>query len=133
MKTLLSTLISFFCITALVSCKKDETTTSAPLSLTGKWELRKVSGGLGGLTYMYAPGNGNTANFTASNFAFYDNGNVSSSGIYTIEKDTTNTAPGNYFFYQNGKKYGLWLEQGRFFYWDASINDYYYITYERIQ
>jgi hypothetical protein len=133
MRTLLSAVFIVFCSIGLMSCKKDETTTLGPLSLTGKWELRKVSGGLGGLAFSYAPGNGHTANFTASDFAFYDNSNVTSSGIYTIEKDTTNTPPGNYFLYMNGKKYGLWLEKDGFFYWDFSITDYYYLRFERIQ
>lgn len=131
MKTILSALLITFSTIQLISCKKEDAP-DAPLSLAGNWELRKTSGGNAGTT-LYPAGNGFTANFTADNFVFYDQGTVTSSGIYSIVKDSTNNPPGNYFLFMKGSKFGLWLEENRFFYWDTSYPDAPYQTYERVQ
>lgn len=132
MRTLLSAVLIVFCSSCLFSCKKDETTSSAPLSLVGKWELRKSIGGVGGLTYIYPPGSKYTVNFTATDFVFYDSGFVSHNGTYSIIKDTTKTDPAYFLFYMNNDKYNLYLEKDRFIFWMENP-DTYYTTYERIQ
>lgn len=65
-------------------CKKDSIT--AETSIQGLWELRQASGML---TINYAPGNGNTINFSGNQYQIATNGQITESGRFEIEKDLT--------------------------------------------
>lgn len=129
MKILLQAMMLVLCVSIFISCKKTEITT---VSLPGKWELRKSEGGVGGINTTYLAGNGNTINFTANNFEFSDNGVVTYTGAYSIEKDNTQTDPDLYILYLDHEKYLLRLQTGRIVIWNEGT-DVLYNTYDRIQ
>ena len=73
-------------LVCLQGCKKDHS--PSPKTLAGTWELRTISGGIGGFTYNYPSGNGDIFKFTETTFAQYDSGSIINHGTYELIKDT---------------------------------------------
>ena len=74
----------------VLSCKKDEDTIQDRLA--GKWELRKIYGGIMNGTPIppefYPPGNGNVYEFTKTTLSVYINGQLYGSGTYDVGFDS---------------------------------------------
>ena len=81
-------------VLCLFSCKKEETVSPG---LFGKWELRRMTGGLAGADSSYKAGNGNIFVFNSdSTYSRYLNGKFYNNGTFSIPKDnnpTDNSAP----------------------------------------
>ncbi len=75
-----------FFLIAFISCKKQGASPS--IDITGKWELRVVSGGWSG-THTYPKGNGNIYVLTATRYQIYSGGNLLKQGTYTLTKKTS--------------------------------------------
>lgn len=83
---LLAVLGAFFI--SITGCGKNNYPGASSSSLRGSWELRQVQAGMIP-TVQHPPGNGSIAKFTAGNYEFYANGQLTKSGTYTITRDTT--------------------------------------------
>jgi hypothetical protein len=86
-RTLLISLLVYLLVFA--SCRKNNT---VPLTsqLIGQWELRTLFGSqVPGIGPNFTYGNGNIWEFTTSGFKRYTNGQMTSSGIYTLTKTNT--------------------------------------------
>lgn len=79
-------------LAGVISCKKDATSRSS--GFLGKWELRGLSGGIGGYVYDYRAGAGNYYDFKADNT--YD----------LHQSDISNVATGTYRLKFEDKKDG---------------------------
>lgn len=77
--------ITFVIICTLVSfsCKKEQKETS---TLIGSWELSADVNGFTGTKTSYDPGNGSIIKFTAKNYERFQDGKITESGTYNIEK-----------------------------------------------
>ena len=86
-RTVLTGLI--FCLSVFSGCRKNNIAQSTS-QLPGQWELRTVFGSqVPGIGPNFTSGNGNIWEFTTSAYKRYTNGQVASSGTYTLSKANT--------------------------------------------
>jgi len=73
-------------LSVLAACKKNGTP-SPKASLFGKWELRRVHGGISPLDSTFAKGNGTAFQFNSdSTYVHFFRGTVNANGVYHIVK-----------------------------------------------
>lgn len=77
--------IFLFLLSFILGCNKPNSSTS----IQGAWELRHVEGGYRapGANPDFPPGNGNIVIFTANTYKYYSNGQLSSSGSFSITRE----------------------------------------------
>jgi hypothetical protein len=86
MRHLSITLVIVLALISIQACKKQDTFTEK--TIVGIWELKTVSGGVGGLTYNFSHGNGYILKFSDSTFEQYVSGAITDYGSYYVVKDT---------------------------------------------
>ncbi|MBA4166374.1 MAG: hypothetical protein H0X41_02295 [Chitinophagaceae bacterium] len=75
------------------SCTKSHPAADVRSALLGEWELtRTYGGGIAGEVH-YMPGNGNSLQFTSSQYKFYKSFQLYGSGDYILSKDTIYQTP----------------------------------------
>ncbi len=90
MRSILTIMALCFCILA---CKKEKTPSPG---LIGKWELRRVYGGLSYRDSVYKPGNGNFYIFSNdSTYARFVNNAYNASGTFHYKKNGYDPGNGN--------------------------------------
>lgn len=78
-------IIAVFLCLSFIGCKKD----SLQKKIKGKWELREsYVGGSSSPFHQFAPGNGDTFEFTNSTYKADTSGQLLRSGNYSIIQDT---------------------------------------------
>lgn len=89
-------------ICLLTACKK---TTISP-TLFGRWELRRLTGGIAGTDSNYKPGNGTVYKFnTDSTYQFYAKGKLTAQGNFHIKMlypPAANATPYEVITFDNG-------------------------------
>jgi len=86
MKTNISIFMLLCTASAIVACKKGNTSDPSPLQIKGTWELRSNTGG-NILPATYAPGNGRLLRFSDTTYAYYGSGNLINKGTYQMTLD----------------------------------------------
>jgi hypothetical protein len=79
------TLLSSALITFFAACEKNNRDISP--SITGEWELLRISGSRPVINYP--SGNGNVIKFTNSSYESFENGRLVKTGTYTIVEDAS--------------------------------------------